>query len=91
MERGFQDFIDALKMEVKPYDVGFFSAGFTLFHDFVLGLEKTTTAIRISVSLYNERNEMGDPSGLPVTTCNPSPINHTENIAMVGLKQGVPK
>ncbi|XP_078575992.1 uncharacterized protein LOC144861823 isoform X4 [Branchiostoma floridae x Branchiostoma japonicum] len=76
-----------------PYDPG---AGFVVFYDYLLGLDPEYKSTRLIVGLYNNANEIGDPTPLPVVYTEGGYNSYYQNyagmnIAVIGAKQPVPR
>ncbi|XP_043920232.1 coiled-coil domain-containing protein 17-like [Protopterus annectens] len=77
-----------------PYDP---VAGFTLFYDFLLGLDPSLRVCRLVVGLYSEGQEMGNPSPLPPVYCETGSLttyfsdSKLRNKATLATKQAVPR
>uniref|UniRef100_A0A4W3HYN3 Uncharacterized protein n=2 Tax=Callorhinchus milii TaxID=7868 RepID=A0A4W3HYN3_CALMI len=78
----------------SPFDPG---AGFTIFYDFVLGLDATYCLIRLVTGLYSNGQEMGKPRSLPAVYCEMRGGSQyvaeglRGNIATLSAKQPVPR
>ncbi|KAI1892076.1 hypothetical protein AGOR_G00150250 [Albula goreensis] len=77
-----------------PYDPG---AGFVIFYDFLVGLDATLRMVRLVVGLYAGGHDIGRPTPLPPTPCQPggalpyTSIKPTGNYAVLSVKQPVPR
>ncbi|XP_043376337.1 coiled-coil domain-containing protein 17 isoform X2 [Dermochelys coriacea] len=92
LSRHLLDLPDALGP--APYDP---AAGFVIFYDFLLGLDPTFFQICLVAGLYNNGQEMGKPTPLPVTYCQmgqspPYVVDGQRgNCAILSAKQPVPR
>ncbi|KAM9531055.1 coiled-coil domain-containing protein 17-like isoform 2-T2 [Salvelinus alpinus] len=77
-----------------PYDP---AAGFAVFYDLMLGVDATLRVLRLVAGLYSGGQEMGRPTPLPPTQCQPGggqPYSQTVppgNYALLAVKQPMPK
>ena len=71
----------------------FFSSGFVIFYDFVLGLDPTIQACRLVVGLHSSSAVVGEPTVLPTVYCEPATrgerFNYNYANAVIGAKQPV--
>ncbi|CAL1538632.1 unnamed protein product [Lymnaea stagnalis] len=75
---------------LAPYD---YSAGFTIFYDFVLNLDPRIQAVRLIVGLHNTQAKLGEPTILPLVYTEPSTRQNDYSAvnAVIGARQPVPR
>ena len=73
----------------------YYSTGFAVFYDFILGLDPSVSTLRLVVSLVNRYGTFGEPTILPSVFCEPDTSGrfgpYQSHVAILGTKQPVPK